>query len=102
MYRPDIDMIISGGGGSGGEQGTNAEILGGNYTIVGFWLAATCSPSQAGDNIVVGSDTFHCPSDSNKGSVIGYYMGNMGAGSSSGTNPENPTGTEVKKVALVE
>jgi len=102
MYRPDIDFIISGGGGAEGASGTKAEIKGGSYTIVGFWLAAVCSTSDKGKTITVGSESFYCPEDADRGAVIGYYMGLMGSGSSTGNTPENPTGTEVKKIALVE
>jgi hypothetical protein len=102
MYRPDIDFIISGGGGSSGESGTNAEIKGGSYTIAGFWLAAVCSTNDKGKTITVGSESFYCPETADRGAVIGYYMGVMGSGSSTGNTPPNPTGTEVKKVALVE
>jgi hypothetical protein len=102
MYDPSIDMIISGGGGSGGASGTNGEILANNYTIAGFWLAASCAPKDAGNTITVGSESFDCPQNADKGAVIGRYLANMGSGSSTGNTPPNPTGTEVKKIALVE
>jgi len=95
MYDPSIDMIMSGGGGSSGGSGTKAAILANNYTIAGFWLERVCAPSDAGK-------IPDCPKGSDKAAVIGRYMGIMGPGSSTGNTPPNPTGTENKKIALVE
>jgi len=102
MY--DQRYPISGGGGQSGGSGTGAEIPSNHYTIAGFWLQQVCGPSDAGKTLTdsCGGVQTECPRSSDKGSVIGKYIGNMGSGSSTGTTPENPTGTEVKKIALVE
>jgi len=80
MYDPSIPM--QDGAGPSGGSGTQTSIQPG-YVIAGFWVVGVASPSDGG-------------------SVTGYYISAQAFGSSSGTTPVNPTGTEVKKVALVE